>query len=68
MMDIPDRSSCNHTQDTNYKCLQCRACMDCDEVHCLFYGHSDPDDCSMEKCKYCMDFLKKQRLYMNNVG
>lgn len=50
------------------KCLQCRACMECDEMQCLFHAQGDPRDCAMEKCKYCMDFLKKQRLYMNNVG
>jgi hypothetical protein len=68
MMTKPDRSSGNRTHDMNDKCLRCRACMDCDELQCLFYGRSDPEDCSMEKCKYCVDFLKKQRLFMNNVG
>jgi hypothetical protein len=50
------------------KCLQCRACMECDEVQCLFYGNGDTWNCCMEKCKYCMDFIKRGRLYMNNVG
>jgi hypothetical protein len=68
MMGIPVGPHMRLTQNANDKCTQCRACMDCDEAQCLFYGHGDPDDCCMEKCKYCMDFLKKQRLYMNNVG
>jgi len=53
---------------TYEKCLQCRACTECEEVRCLFHAQGDPHDCAMEKCKYCTDFLKKQRLFMNNVG
>ena len=68
MMDTPVGPPGNRSQNANDKCLQCRACMDCDEMQCLFHTQGDPDDCCMEKCKYCMDFLKKQRLYMNNVG
>ncbi|HOS96437.1 MAG TPA: hypothetical protein PLR71_04870 [Deltaproteobacteria bacterium] len=50
------------------KCVWCRACTECDEVQCVFHARGDPYDCAMEKCRYCMDFLKRQRLYMNNVG
>jgi len=50
------------------KCHQCRGCIDCEEMHCMFHAQGDPDKCSMEHCKYCTDFLQKQRLYMNNVG
>ena len=50
------------------KCLQCRGCIDCDEIHCLFHAQGNPDGCFMDRCKYCVDFLKKQRLYLNNVG
>jgi hypothetical protein len=50
------------------KCRQCRGCIDCSEVHCILYSQGNPDGCSMERCKYCTDFLQKQRLYMNNVG
>lgn len=25
------------------------------------------DRCRMDKCKYCMDFLKRERLFLNDV-
>ena len=68
MMDIPQTAGDTLRHITETKCLQCRACLECDEVQCLFHARGDPDYCAIEKCKYCMDFLKKQRLYMNNVG
>lgn len=49
-------------------CLQCRGCIDCDEAHCPFHARGDPLDCRRDRCTYCTDFLKRQRLYMNNVG
>ncbi len=50
------------------RCLHCRVCEECDEQQCPFHPQGDPHDCSMGKCRYCMDFLKRQRLFMNNVG
>jgi hypothetical protein len=55
-------------QGIHDKCLQCRACCECDELQCPFHAQGNPHDCAMEKCRYCMDFLKRQRLFMNNVG
>lgn len=53
---------------TNDKCLMCRGCIDCDEMHCMFHSHGNPDECHMDKCKYCEDFLKRNKSYLNNVG
>ncbi len=50
------------------RCQQCRGCIYCDEAYCPFNAHGDTDRCRMDKCKYCTDFLKRERLYLNNVG
>lgn len=63
-MDNPTTPDLNASD----KCLMCRGCIVCDEVHCMFHAHGNMDQCRMDKCKYCTDFLKRQKLYLNNVG
>ncbi|HVN71375.1 MAG TPA: hypothetical protein VMU10_05100 [Desulfomonilia bacterium] len=50
------------------KCSQCNGCIRCQEEHCVYNAHGNPEECRMEICTYCERFLQKKRLFLNNVG
>lgn len=46
----------------------CQGCIRCEDTYCIFNAQGDPTVCQMGMCMYCMTFLSKQRLFLNNVG
>lgn len=52
----------------NEKCIQCKGCIQCTEETCIYNSRGDNENCFIERCTYCNQFLKKQKLFLNNVG
>lgn len=50
------------------RCTQCNGCIQCQEEHCIFNAHGDTHECRSVQCIYCVRFMRRDRLFLNNVG
>lgn len=49
-------------------CGECNGCVSCAEIYCRYHSHGNPADCYVHICTYCERYVRKQRLFLNNVG
>jgi hypothetical protein len=57
-----------HQSDEEANCRECEGCVQCTEQHCIYNAHGDPRNCRREQCIYCVRFMRRDRLFLNNVG
>ncbi len=50
------------------KCNQCNGCIKCTDESCIYHSGGNMEHCAIEKCTYCNQFIKKHKLFLNNVG
>lgn len=49
-------------------CTDCNGCVACGETHCIYYSWGNPENCTRQVCMHCVTFVRRQRLFLNNVG
>lgn len=64
-----DNTGGGKSQDLTYNdCEACGGCIICGETLCIFYSGGNPENCNMGRCRHCVLYLQKQRLFLGNVG
>jgi hypothetical protein len=55
-------------QDKLKRCEECKGCLQCGVTHCLYQSNGNSELCYFEICRYCMDYMQKPKMFLNNVG